>query len=301
MFWPVRGDGYARALSLRSVAAGGLLRHRPPMDLNTIEAVVQPRTRADLPAWRLHDCLLGGGTDVLSGSHPGIRRLVDLGAMGWPPLETSPGGLRIAATCTLAAAAAAELPPAWTAAGVIAECCRALAGSFKVWNTATVGGNVCLALPAAPMLAATIALDGAAVLWPPEGGERRVAMADFATGPQQTVLRPGEVLRAIELPAAALRRRAAVRQASLTAMGRSAALLVATLCPGDGAFRLTVTASTVRPYHQHWLAPPSADALDSWLHTLPGDAWLDDVHGAPAWRRHMTRRLAHDLLHGLTG
>ncbi len=270
------------------------------MDLNAVETVVQPRARADLPAWRLHDCLLGGGTDVLSGSHPGIRRLVDLGAMGWPPLETSPDVLRIAATCTLAAVAAAEFPPAWTAAGVIAECCRALAGSFKISNAATVGGNVCLALPAAPMLAAAIALDGTALLWPADGGERRVPMTGFATGPQQTVLRPGEVLRAIEVPAAALRRRAAVRQASLTAMGRSAALLVATLCPGDGAFRLTVTASTVRPYHQHWPAPPSQDALDAWMDALPGNAWLDDVHGAPAWRRHMTRRLAHDLLHSLT-
>ena len=270
------------------------------MDLNTVEAVVRPRTRADLPVWRPHDCLLAGGTDVLSGSHPGIRRLVDLGALDWPPLEASADGLRIAATCTLAAAAAAEFPPAWTAAGVIAGCCRALAGSFKVWNTATVGGNVCLALPAAPMLAAAIALDGAGVIWPPEGGERRVPMQDFAIGPQRTVLRPGELLRAIELPAAALRRRAAVRQASLTAMGRSAALLVATLCPGDGSFRLTVTASTVRPQHRHWPALPGGDALDAWLDALPGDAWLDDVHGAPAWRRHMTRRLAHDLLGSLT-
>jgi CO/xanthine dehydrogenase FAD-binding subunit len=277
-----------------------MLRHRLPMDLNAVEAVVQPRTRADLPAWRLHDCLLGGGTDVLSGSHPGIRRLVDLGAMEWPPLEASPDGLQIAATCTLAAAAAAEFPPAWTAAGVIAECCRALAGSFKIWNAATVGGNICLALPAAPMLAAAVALDGTALLWPADGGERRVPMTGFTTGPQQTVLRPGEVLRAVEVPAVALRRRAAVRQASLTAMGRSAALLVATLCPGDGGFRLTVTASTVRPYHRHWPAPPGVDALDAWLDALPGDAWLDDVHGAPAWRRHMTRRLAHDLLDSLT-
>lgn len=269
------------------------------MDLATVECVIQPRSRAELPAWRLHDCLLAGGTDVLSGSHPGIRRLVDLHAMGWPALEVSPKGLRIAATCTLAAVAGAELPLEWAAAPMIAECCRALAGSFKVWNTATVGGNICLALPAAPMLAAAIALDGSAVIWPPEGGERRMRMQDFATGPQQTVLRPGEVLRAIELPTAALRRRAAVRQASLTAMGRSAALLAATLCPGDGAFRLTVTASTVRPYHGHWPAPPGADALDAWLDGLPPAAWLDDVHGAPAWRRHMTRRLAHDLLRGV--
>lgn len=182
---------------------------------------------------------------------------------------------------------------------MFATCCQALAGSFKVWNTATVGGNVCLALPAAPMLAAAIALDGTAVLWPGEGGERRVPMLGFVTGPQQTVLQPGEVLRAIEVPVAALRRRAMMRQASLTAHGRSAALLVATSCPGDGGFRMTVTASTVRPLHRHWPAPPAPGVLDGWLSGLPDATWLDDVHGAPAWRRHMTRRLAAELLRGL--
>lgn len=274
------------------------------MDISTVESLILPGCRADLPAWRPDDCLLAGGTDVLSGSHVGVTRLIDLHALQWPPLELTGEHLRIAATCTLATVAAAEWPPEWPAAGVIGECCRALAASFKIWNVATVGGNVCLALPAAAMLAATIALDGVAVLWPADGSVRRLPMTDFATGPQQTALGHGEVLRAIEMPATALRRRAAVRQASLTSPGRSAALLVGSLDPIDGAFRLTVTASTVRPLHRRWAesttGPPSPETVDRWVADLPGSSWLDDVHGAPAWRRHMTRRLAAELLHDLT-
>lgn len=266
------------------------------MDLTTVEQVVQPRIRADLPPWREHDRLLAGGTDVFAGSQGDVRRLIDLHALGWPPLEVSADGLRIAATCTLAQAAAARFPADWAAAPMIGACCRALAGSFKVWNTATVGGNVCLALPAAPMLALLIALDGVGVIWTWDGGERRVPMAAFATGPRQTVLEPGEVLRAIDVPASALRRQGAVRQASLTALGRSAALLAATLDPAGGAFGLTITASTVRPVHGCWATPPGTDVLDAWIAELPEAMWLDDVHGAPAWRRHMTLRLARELL-----
>lgn len=169
---------------------------------------------------------------------------------------------------------------------------------------ATVGGNVCLALPAAPMLALTVALDGVAVIWCPDGSDRRLPMVDFCLGAQRTALRPGELLRAIDLPLAALQRQAALRQASLTAAGRSAALLIATLDPGApeslgerGRFALTITASTSHPLHAAWQEPPSLATLDAYVRAIPDTLWHDDVHGTPAWRRHMTRRLAAEL-HG---
>ena len=269
------------------------------MDLNTIEELVRPASRADLPQWRDTDALLAGGTALFAEPQAAVRRLIDLQALAWPSLEVSPAGLLIAATCTLAEAAAARWPAEWVATPLIAGCCRALAGSFKVWNAATVGGNVCQALPAAPMLALAVALDGVAAVWQPGGGERQLPMLDFATGPQRTALRPGEVLRAIDIPAAALRRRAAWRQACLTELGRSAALLAATLDPVGGEFRLTITASVPHPMRLAWPALPNAAALDAAIAALPGELWFDDVHGAPEWRRHMTRRLAAELLHEL--
>ncbi len=269
------------------------------MDLPSIQAVARPRTRDDLPPVAEGSAWLAGGTWLFSEPQPGLRTLVDLAGLSWPALEPSAPGLRIGATCTIAAleafAATAACPADWLAAPLFAGCCRALLGSFKVRAVATVGGNVCLSLPAAPMLALTVALDGVARVWRRDGTERQVPMAGFTTGPQRTVLEPGELLRAIDLPVAALRRRGAVRQASLTMHGRSAALLVATA--GTDGFALTVTASTVRPVHAAWPQPPSRGDLDAHLAALPDDLWLDDVHGAPAWRRHMTRRLAAEL-HG---
>ena len=124
-------------------------------------------------------------------------------------------------------------------------------------------------------------------------------MAGFTTGPQRTVLEPGELLRCIDLPDTALRRRGAMRQASLTAYGRSAALLVATV--EAERFALTVTASTVRPVHAAWPAAPTREVLDAFIADFPAELWHDDVHGAPAWRRHMTRRLAAELHEELLG
>ena len=70
---------------------------------------------------------------------------------------------------------------------------------------------------------------------------------------------------------------------------------------GADGFALTITASTVRPVHAAWCAPPSRAALDAHVKAIAADTWLDDVHGAPAWRRHMTRRLAAELHEELLG
>ncbi len=269
------------------------------MDLPGIQAVARPRTRDELPAVAAGSAWLAGGTWLFSEPQPGLRALIDLAGLGWPALETSAAGLRIGATCTIAELEAFAAPADWLAAPLFAGCCRALLGSFKIWAMATVGGNVCLSLPAAPMVALTVALDGVAQVWQPAGTERQVPMAAFTTGPQRTVLQPGELLRCIDLPVAALRRRGAMRQASLTVHGRSAALLVATA--GADGFALTITASTMRPLHAAWPAPPSREALDAYVEAIPPELWFDDVHGAPAWRRHMTRRLAAELHEELLG
>ena len=137
-------------------------------------------------------------------------------------------------------------PPDWLAAPLIDECCRAFLASFKIWKTATVGGNICMSLPAGPMISLTAALDGVCTIWQANGGERKVTAADFVTGNQRNVLVSGDLLRQIDIPLAALKRRSAFRQISLTPVGRSAALLIGSLS-SEGAFALTVTASTRRP------------------------------------------------------
>ena len=155
-------------------------------------------------------------------------------------------GLSISATCTIAALHAFEAPAEWSAARLIGPCCRAFLASFKIWNVATVGGNLCNALPAGPMISLCAALEGVCAIWTPEGAERQTSIFDFVEGPQRPALGPGELLRRIDLPREALTRRTAFRQISLTRLGRSGALLIGSRT-ATGGFVLTVTAATRRP------------------------------------------------------
>ncbi len=265
------------------------------MDLNTISKMASPRHREDIGPWHLGSAWLAGGTWLFSEPQPHLCDLIDLSGMGWAPLELDEHGLRVAATCTLAEFNAFSPPPACRALGLVSACYQALQGSFKVWNTATVGGNICLALPAASMVALTVALEGSAEIWRPDGGERRLPMIDFVEGPQRTALVPGEVLRAVHLPMQALRRLATHRKVSRVPLGRSAALLIGTW-GGENGFALTITASVGRPMRLAFPRAPTREALAAAIDAaIPFDLYQADVHGRPAWRRHLTYRLAEEI------
>ncbi len=272
------------------------------MDLNTITEVVRPRGRDALPAWRDGDAWLAGGTWLFSEPQSHLNRLIDLASLRWPAIEVNEHGLHIAATCTIATLEAAVLPVEWIAAPLIGQCCRAFVASFKIWNTATVGGNICMALPAGPMISLASALDGIGTVWSRDGGERQIAIVDFVTGSRTNALKPGEILRCIDLPAQALSRRSAFRQISLTPLGRSAALVIGTLSPRDGAFALTITAATKRPIKLLFAGLPDRRALqDRIAREIPEALYHDDVHGAPVWRRHITPVLAEEIRQELAG
>jgi CO/xanthine dehydrogenase FAD-binding subunit len=265
------------------------------MDLNTITEVVRPQSRAELPIWKDGDAWLAGGTWLFSEPQIHLSRLIDLTDLAWPALDIGDAGLTIGATCTVAQLDALTCPTDWLAAPLIDQCCRAFLASFKIWKTATVGGNLCMSLPAGPMISLLSALDGICTIWKADGTEQTIAVADFVTGSQRNVLASGDLLRQIDVPLAALKRRAAFRQISLTPVGRSAALVIGTMGP-DGDLLLTVTASTVRPVQLRCPAMPEADALcDMILREIPDPLYHDDVHGKPVWRKAMTLRLAEQV------
>ena len=116
---------------------------------------------------------------------------------------------------------------------------------------ATVGGNICLSLPAGPMTSLTASLDGIATLAAPGGGIRRVPVAEFVTGDGVNTLAAGELLTHVDVAAHALAARTAFRQVSLSPVGRSAVLVIARLEAARlTAARLTaarLTARTTRP------------------------------------------------------
>ena len=192
-------------------------------------------------------------------------------------------------------------PPEWIASPLINQCCRAFLASFKIWKTATVGGNICMSLPAGPMISLAAALDGVCTIWKADGSEQTIDVTSFVTGNQRNVLAPGDLLRQIDIPLAALKRRSAFRQISLTPVGRSAALLIGSL-QGGGGFALTVTGSTKRPIKLSFAAMPRADQLrDMLLQSIPDALYHDDIHGKPIWRKHMTLRLAEEIRAELQG
>jgi CO/xanthine dehydrogenase FAD-binding subunit len=129
-----------------------------------------------------------------------------------------------------------------------------------------------------------------------------VPVTGFVTGERATVLRPGELLRSVFLPAAALATRAAYRQVSLSPAGRSAVLLIGTRSL-SGATTVTLTAAVPRPVQVRFTRPPHpnmlAQSLDDAVSGTSG--YLDDVHGSAPWRRAMTRRAALEVATELSG
>src|SRR3982074_844712 len=239
------------------------------MDLNTISEVAHPESRAQLPVWTAGDAWLAGGTWLYSEPQVHLTRLIDLTDLKWPALTVGDSGLAIAATCTVAQLDALACPPDWLAAPLVNQCCRAFLASFKIWKTATVGGNLCRSLPAGPMISLTAALDGVCTVWKADGSEQHISVADFVIGDQRNVLAPGDLLRQIDIPVAALMRRTAFRQISLTPVGRSAALLIGRL-GAEGGLALTVTASTAGPVQFSFAGIPQASELrDAILHRIP--------------------------------
>ncbi|MEU0816001.1 FAD binding domain-containing protein [Streptomyces mirabilis] len=264
------------------------------MDLNTVVEIRDARHPAP---WRPGDAWLGGGTYLFSEPQPHLRRLVDLSRTGWTPVRRhQDGSLEIAATCTIAQLSRFARELRAEAAPLFEPCCRAFLASFKIWNMATVGGNLCNSLPAGPMISLTAALDGECLLHGQDGVRRRVRVVDFVTGAGRKVLAEGELLRSITLPARALACRTAFRQASLYGLGRSGALVIGTLDPVDHSLAITITASTVRPVRLWFPLPPTADGLRAAIDAaVADDEWFDDIHGLPEWRRHMTFRYAEDI------
>ena len=265
------------------------------MDLNTITAVAHPQTRAQLPVWTPGDAWLAGGTWLFSEPQVQLTRLIDLTDLKWPALTITENHLSLAATCTISQLDALACPTDWLAAPLISQCCRAFLASFKIWKTATVGGNLCMSLPAGPMISLTSALDGVCTIWKATGGEQKIPVVDFVTGNQRNRLTAGDLLRQIDIPIAALKRRSAFRQISLAPVGRSAALLIGSL-DADSALTLTVTASTVRPIRLLFPKAPDASALRAAIsEEITDDLYHTDIHGKPLWRKHMTLRLAEEI------
>ncbi|GGK51213.1 FAD binding domain-containing protein [Nocardia camponoti] len=273
------------------------------MDLDTVTQVHLARDRADLARLGPGCSVLAGGTFLYSEPHDNIDALVDITTLGWPALRVSDAGLEIAATCTLAEFAGARpgrelgttlMKPEWPGTALFALSCRALLASHKIWRTATVGGNVCLSLPAGAVLGSLVALDAVATVWGPLG-ERSIPLREFVFGPGVNALREGEVVRSFLVPTSGLLSRTSFRKIALAPLGRSGSVVMGVAMP-DGSCAVTITAATDRPVVLEFDTVPAEDAVARAVASIDPARWFDDPHGAPDWRAHVTGLLAREVV-----
>ena len=146
---------------------------------------------------------LAGGTDVLVQLRGGRREvdvLVDtkkIPELNGISLDDNGLQLGAAVACTQIyddQAVVAAYPGLIDAASLI--------GSIQIQGRASIGGNLCNAAPSGDSIPPVITLGGEAHINGPNGW-RTVPTENFCTGPGRSVLEPGELLVAIQIPAPA--------------------------------------------------------------------------------------------------
>ncbi|WP_299569451.1 FAD binding domain-containing protein [uncultured Williamsia sp.] len=267
------------------------------MDLHFVDDVVRPTSREDLPQALPGDTPLAGGTSVMAEPGRDVRRLVDLTALGWPDLTVTGDGLEIAATCTIDRLVHADLPESWTARTLFRWCADSLLASYKIWHTATVGGNVCLALPAGSMTSLCSVLDASLLIWHPDGTDSVVSVEELVVGDQRTSLAPGDLLRSIHLSTAVLTARVAARRVSYAEYGRAGAVVLGRAT--DDGMVISVSGGSVRPFAVPVTTADPDEVVSACAAAVPDSAWFTDAHGTADWRRsvvpHLIREVADEL------
>ena len=145
--------------------------------------------------------VLAGGQSLIPSLNMRLAApelLVDIGALPFREVQLRDGALRVGALVTHAALGrsreVAERAP------LLAEAARHVAHP-AIRNRGTLGGSLALADPAAEYPAVALALEATLVLQG-RSGERRVPASGFFKGLFETDLRAGEIVAAVELPAA---------------------------------------------------------------------------------------------------
>jgi len=177
----------------------------------------------------------------------------------------------------------------------------------QIRSRGTIGGSLAHADPAAELPAVILALDTSLVIRS-TGGERRVEAGDFFTGLFATALEPGELVTAVEIPAAPARtgwafeefaRRhgdyalvgVAVR-VTLNAKGRCESCRIVLLSVGDGP---VMARTAMQSLEGADLGPDAIrDAAER-----AGSADIDppaDIHASAVYRRQLARVLTRRAL-----
>jgi aerobic carbon-monoxide dehydrogenase medium subunit len=186
------------------------------------------------------------------------------------------------------------------AAPLMSEAMRSVAHP-PVRHRGTVVGSVVHADPAAELPAVLLALDGEVVIQGPSG-ERRVAAADFFTGPLMTAKEAGELVTEVRVPAA--NGNGSGAHALVEFSRRHADFAVAGAAVSGSAVALFGVADTpVRAVAAEQLlaGDGGAAAEDVAAAATDGLQPVSDVHGGAAYRRRVARACVERALRRARG
>jgi carbon-monoxide dehydrogenase medium subunit len=182
-------------------------------------------------------------------------------------------------------------------AGVVVRTMRRLS-NVRVRNVATIGGNLAHGDPHMDLPPVLMALD-AGIVVVGRGGERVLAVENLFAGYYETVLKPGELITELRIPAQG-RRRAAYLKVTTGAADDWPALGVAVSFEADGravrGVRVVVSAATEKAIRLKGAEEVLSGAtIDDAVLARAGDAAADeaetvaDVRGSAAYKRELLR------------
>jgi CO/xanthine dehydrogenase FAD-binding subunit len=262
------------------------------------------RDRAELLELAPTGALIAGGTDILVRMRAGreVPRLIDVSnlANGYPAAAFVDGAVEVSALAPISRVVAGlggRLPAI--------EASAALFGSLQIRNRATIGGNLQNASPAADMVPPLVVAEAILLIDGPEG-MREMPVAEFATGPGRTVLRPGEWIAAIRIPLPEGEegfRKLGGREAmaiSLVSLAwrwrRSEDGTLASVRLAFGAVAPTVVRA-LRAEQELEGQRPTPDVLERAMEAVRvGVSPIDDVRGSAWYRREVAGRLLEEAV-----
>jgi len=233
---------------------------------------------------------IAGATDVYVALNFGTlttRRFVDI----WPlrelraitPLD---GGVRIGALATYTSLV--RSPLVRRRLPMLVDAARQI-GGVQIQNRGTLGGNVANASPAGDSLP-VLAAAGATLALRSASGERRVPIDEFYTGYRTSVMRPDELIVAIEIPAidgAQWFRKVGTRAAQAISK-----VVMAGVRSTPPRLAIGSVAPTVLRLPRTEAALGSGASLDEAAATLADEIHpIDDLRSTAAYRRHVSANL----------
>jgi carbon-monoxide dehydrogenase medium subunit len=246
---------------------------------------------------------LAGGTDLMVLMRADKVRpttLVDLESLGLRYIRSDAKHIKIGALTTVTDLLSLNIEQGEF------NCLLEAAASFgavQCRNMATVGGNLCSAVPSADLAPPLLALD-ASVIIASRAGTEKVPLEQFFRGPKQTILKEGEILCEIEFPISAQR-----TGTSFLKLGRRQAITLAvvntacslTLSADSGVIescRIALGAVAPTPMHARQAEEmllgqePSEAMMDAaGLQAAEESSPISDLRATAEYRREATRVL----------